>query len=109
MKRRNFFKTLSAAGIGLGINTSLFSKDKTKSKNELIKPPRLKKGDTVGLITAASLLFETQQTLIEAREKMESLGFKVKFGDNVGKKWGYLAGSDEDRIKKRMRILRSLP
>ncbi len=94
MKRRTLLKSIGAAAIGAVVSLPT----NAKTTQEIIKPPRLQKGDTIGLITPASGLFETEQTKIEAREKMEALGFKVKFGKNVNKKWGYLAGTDKQRI-----------
>ncbi|TFG99873.1 MAG: LD-carboxypeptidase [Calditrichales bacterium] len=96
--RREFFKTLGALGMGSLLPASRAFATERKRPQELIKPQRLKAGDTVGLITPASPLFEAHQVMIEAVEKMENLGFKVKVGRNVYKKWGYLAGSDEDRL-----------
>jgi len=64
----------------------------------LILPPALKKGDTIGLITPASPLFEAHRTLLEAKHNIESLGFKVKSGRNIFKKRGYLAGSISERV-----------
>ena len=63
-----------------------------------LKPPALQPGDTIGLVAPASVLFETHRTLIEATEKIRGLGFKVKIGANVSKRYGYLAGSIRDRV-----------
>jgi muramoyltetrapeptide carboxypeptidase len=93
MDRRALLKSLGT----MAVTAMLPLKLAAKNKQTIIKPPRLQKGDTIGLITPASSLFETEQTKIEAKEKMEALGFKVKFGNNINKKWGYLAGSDEER------------
>ena len=92
--RRSFLKTGMLAGLAPVVSFA-GSKDSQKA---LIKPPALKKGDTVGLVTPASPLFETHRILIEAREKMEGLGFRVKFGKNVEAKRGYLAGTIEQRV-----------
>lgn len=94
MNRRTLLKSLSAVAITASIPIQLSGKN-----NNLIKPFRLQKGDTVGLITPASRPFEIEQAKIEAKEKMQALGFKVKFGKNVNKIWGYLAGSDEERVE----------
>lgn len=64
----------------------------------LIKPPALKSGDTIGLIAPASPLIESQRTLIEATEKIEALGFRVKAGKNILSKRGYLAGTIAERV-----------
>ena len=94
MDRRTLLKSISAFTLA---SVLPFKINAGITKN-IIKPPRLKKGDTVGLITPASRPFEIEQAKIEAKEKMQALGFKVKFGKNIDKKWGYLAGSDEERI-----------
>lgn len=84
----------------LGSGLFLFPKfAKSAEENiRLIKPKALSPGDTVGLVTPASALFEAERTLIEATEKMEALGFKVKIAENVFKKKGYLAGPVKDRV-----------
>lgn len=63
----------------------------------LLKPKPLKKNDVIGLITPASCPSDT--TKIEKSVKyFEKLGYRVEVGKNVGKKYYYLAGSDEDRV-----------
>jgi muramoyltetrapeptide carboxypeptidase len=98
LNRRRFFKAVGIAGITTFTGFRRGAAALTKSP-ELIKPERLKPGDTIGLITPASPLFEAHQTIISAVEKMENLGFKVKLGQHIYKKWGYLAGTDEQRIE----------
>jgi muramoyltetrapeptide carboxypeptidase len=96
-KRREFIKlagTSAAAFVSLNARLAL-SEDRDIP---VIKPPKLNRGDTVGLITPASPLFEAHQVVIEAKEKMENLGYQVKLGKHIYEKWGYLAGSDEDRL-----------
>ncbi len=92
--RRNFIKTAALAVPALTLARGAHA----KTTQDKIKPPRLNPGDTVGLITPASPLFEAHQSIISATEKMNNLGFKVKLGKNVFKKWGYLAGSDQERL-----------
>jgi muramoyltetrapeptide carboxypeptidase len=94
MDRRSLLKSLGA----IAISTSFPLQSLAKKNKKIIKPGRLQKGDTVGLITPASRPFEIEQAKIEAKEKMQALGFNVKFGKNVNKRWGYLAGSDEERV-----------
>jgi len=96
--RRKFLRYgLFGAGF-MPFAKNIIANDRNKNKSIII-PPVLKMGDTVGLITPASALNEVNRTLIEAREKMESLGFKVKFGQHVKKKKGYLAGSIKERVE----------
>ena len=94
IKRRQFLGGFSAGLLGL----TLAPKYSLATNLELIKPPKLNPGDTVGLITPASALFEPHQTIIEATEKIQNLGFEVKHGKNIYKKWGYLAGTDAERV-----------
>jgi muramoyltetrapeptide carboxypeptidase len=93
--RRQFLAGLSA----LTTATALFPKGlyAKKSITHLIKPPKLKSGDTVGLIAPASAPFEPA-TIREGVETLQSLGFKVKTGKNIKEKYGYLAGNDEKRV-----------
>ena len=95
--RREFLKLAgTAAGAALALNQGVAIAN--ESDLPIIKPPKLNQGDTIGLITPASPLFEAQQSIIAAQEKMENLGYKVKLGKHITKKWGYLAGSDNERL-----------
>lgn len=62
----------------------------------MIKPKRLKPGDTIGLITPAS--FITNQQLEKSVANLNELGFEVVYKQSVLSKKGYLAGSDEERV-----------
>ncbi len=64
---------------------------------KIIKPMRLRKGDTIGLISPASSP-EDLTKIDNAVIYFEKLGYFVKVGENVGKSDGYLAGTDEDRL-----------
>ncbi len=59
-------------------------------------PQRLQKGDKVALITPASPIKVAR--LKQAVEIVESLGLKPVWGDKVHKHYGYLAGTDEQRL-----------
>ncbi|MBD3223934.1 MAG: LD-carboxypeptidase [Caldithrix sp.] len=96
LNRRNFLKSSMTASLAVMATDTIFAQN---SNNSIIKPPALQKGDTIGLVTPASPLFEAQRTIIKATEKMHELGYKVKLGKNILKKRGYLAGSIEDRIE----------
>lgn len=63
----------------------------------MIKPERLKKGDTIAVIAPASPPSpDTLQKGIHYLE--EELGLKVKVGQHVYDQYGYLAGEDEARL-----------
>ena len=66
------------------------------SHKKIIKPKRLKAGDTLGVIAPASALSE--KVVLRAVENLTSLGFKVKLGKYVREQNGYLAGTDEQRL-----------
>lgn len=62
-----------------------------------IKPPYLKKGDLIGLISPASTP-DNLERINEGVRYLESLSYRVVIGKNVGKVRGYLAGTDEERL-----------
>ena len=90
--RRHFIQTSILASIGLANMNFVFSETKAK----IIKPAALKEGDTIGLVCPAYSAFIKEDVQI-AIESLEVLGFKVKKGDHIFDRYGYLAGSDEDR------------
>lgn len=63
---------------------------------KLIKPKRLKLGDSVGLIAPGSAVTSLQ--LQETVTKIEKLGFHVILGKHIEKKNGFLAGNDQERV-----------
>ena len=63
----------------------------------LQKPKKLNKKDVIGIISPASSPDEFSR--VEKGVKyLESLGYRVKIGANVGKNHGYLAGTDKERV-----------
>ena len=95
ISRRNFLSGLTAIAIPGSISPGLiFGKDKIR---KIIKPAKLNKGDTVGLIAPASCAFEPS-TIRQGVETLQSLGFVVKIGKHIKEKFGYLAGTDEQRV-----------
>jgi len=93
MKRRRFTHGLAAGTLGLlagrGGATSM-------PHPALVKPPRLKKGDTVGLITPGSAIDD--EALEKAVTNIESLGLFVKLGEHVRAERGFTAGTDSQRL-----------
>jgi len=69
----------------------------------ILKPPRLRKGDTMGLVNPAGVIF-TQEEVDLATAKMEELGLAVKAGQHVLDRYGYLAGQDADRARDLMNM-----
>ena len=56
----------------------------------------LKKGDTIGIIAIA--VDCDKQSVIQACENLEKLGYNTKLSKNIFDKNNYLAGSDDDKI-----------
>lgn len=93
--RRRFLGEVSAIGTAAALSpAAVVGKNQSR---KTIKPPALKKGDTVGLVSPASAVFEPQ-TIREGRETLSNLGYRVKFGKNISRRYGYLAGRDEERV-----------
>lgn len=92
MKRRDLLKTLSALPL---FATAAFGKNSVT--NKIIKPKRLKAGDTVGLIAPAG--YVDDEEFDEAVRNIENLGFKVKTGKNTRKRYNFLAGTDKERLE----------
>lgn len=92
--RRDFLKTLGWMGLGsfYGMPSHL------RSVNDLIKPDRLKEGDTIGLISPASILNERER-YDEIIETIEKLGFSVKEGKHARNQHGDFAGTDRERAE----------
>lgn len=63
--------------------------------SDVIKPPKLRAGDTVGVAAPASC-GDYDKILVAARF-LEGLGLQVRLGDAVANRRGYLAGTDEER------------
>lgn len=63
----------------------------------LLYPKTLQKGDTVGIITPSSPLVDDEGYSI-AEDNFKRLGLPIKWGEHVGKKYGYLAGKDDERL-----------
>ncbi len=61
-----------------------------------IRPPKLNKGDLIGILTPASPVADAAR-IEKGVRYLESLGYRTKLGQNVGKVNGYLAGTDEER------------
>ncbi|HEY9731754.1 MAG TPA: LD-carboxypeptidase [Drouetiella sp.] len=64
----------------------------------LVKPPRLRTGDTVGIIAPSSPAFE-QGHVEYSFSRLKKLGLKYKLGKHVFERYGDLAGRDEARLE----------
>ncbi len=74
----------------------VFTKARRAKKLKIIKPKRLKPGDTVAVIAPASGL--TQESFDKALQNLESLGLKTKVGKAARGINGFLAATDKERL-----------
>ena len=61
-----------------------------------VKAKRLEKGDTIGVISPASRLYN-KSDLVRGIKTLEEYGYNVIVGDNANNKHAYLAGTDKER------------
>lgn len=61
-----------------------------------IRPARLREGDLVALVAPAKVTYDREVLRIGV-ESLEALGLRVKVGEHVMDRYGYLAGRDEAR------------
>jgi len=98
MKRRNFIKTVSAASVAAAsAKANPFVHHSIPGNKKIIKPPKLKKGDKLALITPGSYIsIEEKEKSIE---NLEELGFEVEYSDRLMLKKGYFSASDKERAE----------
>jgi muramoyltetrapeptide carboxypeptidase len=89
--RRAFLGVAGAAAVAAGLRVAAGA-----ASPAIIKPSRLRTGDTIGLIDPASATFEKVDIEI-VTESLAALGFTVKPGVHLLDRHGYLAGADKDR------------
>lgn len=108
MERRKFIRNIGIGSMALPLgalgnptstNFDLLSED-------IIIPEALQPGDTIGIISPASAIFESEPYEI-AKESFEALGLKVKFGEFTKSRYGHLAGTDEQRAEELMSMFKN--
>jgi muramoyltetrapeptide carboxypeptidase len=65
----------------------------------MVKPKALKAGDTIGLITPSSYVFDTWRIDLAAARLEATLGVKCKLGRYVKSRHGYMAGTEKERLE----------
>lgn len=88
VNRRNFL-----TGFGLSILAS--TSPALCQTKPILKPARLKAGDTVGLVNPAT--FSEPKEIEDLRKILSQLGLNVKLGKHLFDRYGYLAGRDAER------------
>jgi muramoyltetrapeptide carboxypeptidase len=97
ISRRGFAK-LAAASLLLPASFSSAAprRERTSPMTHLIKPPRLKQGDLVGLIAPGG--YTSDASIQKAVKNIEALGFRVKPGNYLREVWGNYGGTVAARI-----------
>jgi muramoyltetrapeptide carboxypeptidase len=84
--------TLSAA---IGSDPAAAEPGAEQAHGPAIRPPALKPGDRVRIVAPA---FPGDGRLVRGQQILESFGLVVEYGDHVYDQFGYLAGTDADRL-----------
>ncbi|GAA4715157.1 S66 peptidase family protein [Brevibacillus fulvus] len=69
---------------------------------EMCRPARLSAGDTIGIIAPASC--GEYEKIVEAARFFEQKGLRIRYGEAIAKRHGYLAGTDRERIDDLQRM-----
>lgn len=99
MQRRNFLMNVGLGSLAIPLHSLANSIPTTNYFHEVKKPKRLKIGDTIGIVSPAGAIYESEPYEI-AVESMEAMGLKVKLGEYVRNRHGHLAGTDEQRAEE---------
>jgi muramoyltetrapeptide carboxypeptidase len=71
-------------------------------KKKSVRPPRLKPGDTIGIVAPAGP-FEPEK-FMKGKSVLESMGFQTVFEEGIFQKHGFLAGTDIQRADQVNRL-----
>ena len=88
--RRTLIEGMGALGV-----VSTFPLTATHARSAR-RPPRLRPGDTVGLVEPAGFS-DDQQQVDAVQSAITAMGLRPKVGRYVASRYGYLAGSDQQR------------
>jgi muramoyltetrapeptide carboxypeptidase len=89
---RRTFTTSSVAALA----AAFAGQSRARSVARLVRPPRLRPGDLVGLVDPASATWEPVDVDI-VEESLAALGLKARRGANLLNRRGYFAGTDAER------------
>jgi muramoyltetrapeptide carboxypeptidase len=89
ISRRAFTALAAAAMLPVGA-------DAAPARRNLLKPPRLRFGDTIGLIAPGG--HTDEEGIARATARIEQLGFKVRLGRNLRAVFGNYGGTVRQRV-----------
>ncbi len=96
LSRRHFTRNFALGFAALALPGTVFSAESAAPQARIHVPPRLRRGDTVSLVTPGS--FISDDSLQTAYTNLESLGYVVKPGTNLRRRRGYTAGTIQERL-----------
>ncbi len=102
MHRRTFLASSAATTVVAALGLSR----QGEAQSSQVKPTALKAGDEVRLVAPAGAIFERVRFEIAA-ENMRGLGLIPTMGSHVKERFGYLAGTDEERASDLMDAFRA--
>lgn len=98
--RRKFIRNAGMiAGSTLLSGLSAENLSHLEEQKYILKPKRLKEGDTIAISSPAGAVWEEKQ-IEKFSGILSSLGFKVVKGETLYQKYGYFAGTDEVRANE---------
>jgi muramoyltetrapeptide carboxypeptidase len=92
MRRRNLLAALGLAATSIAVSP----RASVAQSSSVIKPSRLRPGDTVGILSPAGATFHPDQIDLVV-DAVKGLGFVPKLAPHATERYGYLAGPDEVR------------
>lgn len=106
MNRKKFITSLSVASVGATVLTnSIFAQPSKqqqsdlegfiKNKSTVLKAPKLKAGDLLGIVAPGSYISEEE--LQDSIKNINQLGFETTYSEKILLQNGYFAGTDKDR------------
>ena len=97
MNRKHFLATISGAAAAASLSFN------DRKEPQVIIPPYLKRGDTVGITSPAGYI--THEDIQPAVQQIVSWGYKVKVGSSIGKRMFGFGGTDEERARDMQKML----
>ncbi len=93
MHRRHMLAGMAIATATAGLTAR---RSTAQTRPPTLKPPRLKPGDTIGIISPAGATYQTEDLAI-VQDAIRGLGLISRTAPHALDRYGYLAGQDRDR------------
>ncbi|WP_462249525.1 S66 peptidase family protein [Ferruginibacter sp.] len=103
MKRKQFISSILPAAALLQPAGGWAAQENIDEETLVVKPPYLKKGDTIGITCPAGFIIA--EDILPAVNKIKEWGYEIKIGSTVGKKDFTFGGTDEERLQDFQQML----